>query len=178
MDDDALDAAELFELAPEGELDPRVIVERLVEEDDDHAHLKQADAGILVLMRVEQRVNQGKVELGSMHLPVWQGKLGPLARWLLAKVCDGLPDFIMILDDTFWRQATPLQRTALVDHELRHAAVARNKDGEERFTEEGDPVWAIAPHDLEEFNAIVQKYGPYLPDIHAFLRAAGMGPPK
>jgi hypothetical protein len=152
--------------APE---DPRCIAADLVLNDPHHAHMQHADAVIFFVMRAEPKVKGGRMELGSLRLPPNE----PLARWLLARYCGGLPDFIMTLDLTWWRDASPQARVALVDHELTHAMIATNQHGEERFDETGRPIWAIQSHDLEEFNRIVAKYGAWSDDIQQFLRAAG-----
>ena len=179
IDDAADDPSEAFFLPDQltcgEEGDPRLIAAKLVADDADHYDLREGDAVILFLMRADPKYDQHKVELGRMCLPMWQGSMGPVARWLLAKVCGGLPDFIMILDATFWTQATHEQRVALVDHELTHAAVKTDREGMKLFTDDGRPRWSIRPHDIEEFNRIVAKYGAWTPDITAFLAAAGAG---
>lgn len=162
------------ELGPPGcDMDPRAIAAELVATEPDHADLKQGEANILFLMRSETKLNQTKMELGSLQLPVFSGRTGALATWLMVRAFGALPDFIMILDAQFWRQAPREQRIALVDHELMHGCVAVNKEGEQRFADDGRPVWAIRPHDLEEFDSIVARHGAWSPDITRFLTAAG-----
>lgn len=158
---------------PGGPHDPRAIAADLVAHEEAHHHLRMGEAVILFLMRSETKVKQGKMELGSMSLTVFSGKNGDVGKWLLVKMCGALPDFIMILDADFWRQASSAARYALVDHELMHGAIKLNGDGEEIFTDDGRPCWAIKPHDLEEFDRIVAKHGAWSPDIARFLAAAG-----
>lgn len=176
MSDDVEGPANAFRLPEEGEEDPRPIVRRLVDELEEFNDLLVGEAVIMVVFRTEGLIKAGRQILGTMALPRWQGQMAPLALWLLAKACGGtVPDFIMTLDAEWWAQATPLQREALVYHELCHAEHAKTRDGDLRFTEEGLPVWAIRGHDIEEFQAVVRRYGAWSPDITAFIDAARAG---
>lgn len=167
-----MEAIEAFSHAPDGPDGPAEIAAALVKTDDAFLDLREGDAAILFLMREESKYNQDQLELGSMSIPAgFQGKLGVVARWLLAKVCGGLPDFIMILDAQWWTQATLEQRTALVFHEMLHAGVETDKDGMKKFTEEGRPRWCVRPHDLEAFDAEVERYGAWRPNIRSFVNA-------
>lgn len=160
--------ADAFFLPEEGDDDPRPIVHRLVHEQqiEDFLHLRMGEAVVMVVMRADAKHRNGKAVLGEMALPRFQGGMGAFALWLLAKACGGaLPDFLLILDAAWWRAASPHQREALVFHELRHADHARDKEGSPKFDDDGNPVWGIAPHDLEEFSSVVARYGAYLPDI-------------
>lgn len=155
--------------------DPRSIAAIIVDKDPDHNHLKLGEVNILFLFRRDPKFHQDKVELGSLSLPVFSGKNGAIAKWLMVRSFGTLPDFVMVLDQTFWEQSPIETRMALVDHELTHGIVARNKKGEERFGDDGRPIWAIKPHDIEEFDRIVAKHGAWTPDITRFLAAAGFG---
>lgn len=175
LDDDGLEPGDLFTVAAEGEHEPREIVARL-EELDEFAHLREGDAVFLFLMRAETKVKAGRVVLGEVALPRFQGGLAPLGTWLLAKACGGIvPDFIMILDAPWWADATPLQREALVYHELCHCIHARDKEGELKFNDAGLPVWGLIGHDIEEFRAVVKRYGAWAPDIESFIGALREG---
>ena len=159
-----------------GELDPKPIAGRLVKELDDFVHLRAGDAAVLFLMRAEPLVKAQRQVLGMLALPKFGGVLGKMGTWLLAKACGGvLPDFIMILDAAWWEQASPIQREALVYHELCHAAHAVDGFGEPRFTQDGDPIWEIKGHDVEEFNAVVERYGAWLGDLTSFIAALRKG---
>lgn len=168
------DPADAFFLPDEGDADPRPIIRRLVLEQQIEAfrHLRMGDAVILVVMRRERKRQGGKVVLGEMALPRFQGPLAGFGMWLLAKSGGGaLPDFIMILDAEFWASATTKQREALAFHELMHADHAQDRYGEPRFTDTGLPIWAIRDHDIAEFNEVVARYGAYLPDVREFAGA-------
>ncbi|RVT91454.1 hypothetical protein EOD42_22625 [Rhodovarius crocodyli] len=161
-----------FAPAPEGPNDPRPIMERLIECAEDFDTLRIAKPDILVLMRHVPKLRGGKRELGSMGLPGFQGAYAQLGMWLLEEFHGSIPAFILTLDAEFWEEASERQREALIFHELMHCMQALDKDGEPRFDAEGLPVWAIRPHDIEEFNEVVRRYGAWLPDVKAFISAA------
>lgn len=176
MSEDAPPPDAAFTLPQDGPDDPRPIVRRLVEEMEEFRDLRVGEAVIMAVFRTEPMVKAGRAVLGTMALPKFQGSNGPFAFWLLVKVCGGTPpDFILTLDAQFWGAATPMQREALVFHEMMHARHATDKEGELKFTDEGLPVWAIFGHDLEEFDATVRRYGAWLPDITRFVAAAREG---
>ena len=65
-------------------------------------------------------------------------------------------DFIITLDALFYRSASPLQRRALIDHELCHLD----------YSEEGGAdVPKLVGHDFEEFRVIILRYGLWTPDL-------------
>ncbi len=161
-----------FRLAQEGPADPRPIMARLVADAAEFEDLRVGEPAIMVLFRGIPKVKGGKRFLGEMCLPNFQGSLGQVALWLLAKACQGtLPDFLLILDAEWWGEASDREREALIFHELCHCMIALDRDGEKRFTDEGDPVWAIRAHDLEEFNAVARRYGAWATDIRDFMEA-------
>jgi hypothetical protein len=174
--EDPLPPAETFRLPAEGPDDPRPIIRRMVEEMDEFAHLRHGEAVIMTVFRAEPKSKNGKLILGYMAMPRFQGSLADFGLWLLATSCGGtLPDFLMVLDAEFWSTATPHQRDALIHHELMHAGHQKGRDGEPRFTDEGLPVWGLEPHSLEEFNTTVRRFGAWQGDISAFIVAAREG---
>ena len=60
-------------------------------------------------------------------------------------------DFIISIYDEAWEVMADQEKTALLDHELNHCSVGENKDGE--------PVYTIVPHDVEDFRVIIERYG-------------------
>lgn len=159
----------------DGQLDPGPIAARLTADLEEFAHLKMGEASVLFLMRSDEKLKAGRHVLGLMSLVRFQGDLGPVGEWMLARLCGGLPDYVMVLDAKWWAQAAPMQREALVYHELLHAEHARGRDGELRFTADGLPVWGIVGHDVEEFHKVAARYGAWSPDIQAFIGALQAG---
>jgi hypothetical protein len=82
-------------------------------------------------------------------------------------------DFIILLRRSFWldQRVTDLQRTALLDHELCHAAVKLDKHGEPALDSRGRVIYRMRKHDVEEFSCIVARHGTYKADLEAFAKA-------
>jgi hypothetical protein len=82
-------------------------------------------------------------------------------------------DFVIILRREFFEdlRVTDLQRRALLDHELNHAAVKYDADGRPVIDQRGRTVFRIRKHDLEEFAVIAERYGTWKKDIEAFAGA-------
>lgn len=156
----------------EPDMSPQDIANRLVDEVPRFSHLKEGEAVIMFVM-CDFKVNKkGRRVLGQISLPQFQGSMSKLCSWLLAMACEGhWPDYIMVLESEFWGNAQPKQREALVFHELCHTEHSVGKDGELKFKDDGRPVFGIQGHDIEEFNAVVERYGAWLPDIKLFAAA-------
>ena len=173
---EAIPPALFFDMAKEGEHEPREIAARLVAECEEFLDLRAGEPVILFLMRGSPKNKSGRWVLGEIALPRFMGALAPVGSWLLAKACGGAtPDFIMLLDAFWWAAARPDQRAALVHHELKHITVATDKEGEKRIDDDGNPQWALGGHDLEEFNDTVRRFGAWSPDIAPFLAALQEG---
>lgn len=82
-------------------------------------------------------------------------------------------DFCILLNQEFWLnpRVTDAQRQALLDHELMHAAVVYDEDGEIKHDERGRACYRIRKHDIEEFADIVARHGCYKRDLEEFARA-------
>ena len=167
--DELLDA---FSLPAEGPTHPAVIAERLMN-DPEHAHLREHDIQFAYLFRNAPKAKGGKVVLGSVHEPTCQGDMRDVFEWMLGRLFGSLPDYVMILDRGFWEGVTPQTREALLYHELCHVKQALDEYGSPRFNRQtGEPIYRLVAHDLEEFNAVVAKYGAWSPDIADFIAAA------
>lgn len=109
--------------------------------DNYHPHLEGASIGFL--MRSETTRSGGKTTLGK-------------ARKVTAEQQVYLDfDFIIWLAEDVWYSLSQHQREALVDHELSHCKF----DG---------LTASIAPHDVEEFTHIIERYGFWWPASDAF----------
>ena len=128
-----------------------------------HKHLKGRE--IKYLFRSEPEIIAGKECFGTAR------KVSGLNAFLAGSTLEHLgslttgegeepkPFFLMQVWDFGWSQLTGSQQIALVDHELMHFDV---EDGKLK----------IAPHDLEEFVAIVERHGLWEPNIKAIVDAA------
>ena len=82
-------------------------------------------------------------------------------------------DFVILLQQEFWTSeaVTDAQRRALLDHELCHAAVALDDEGEPKVDERGRTVYRLRKHDIEEFSQIVERHGTWKRDLEQFASA-------
>lgn len=87
-------------------------------------------------------------------------------------------DAIIMLNHEAWHAIdfTDLQKRALLDHELCHGALAMDKDMEPAV----DPntlrlKYRTRKHDMEEFRAIVERYGLHTWSIEAFAASMMKG---
>ncbi len=71
-------------------------------------------------------------------------------------------DFLIEVNWSAWLELTDEQRVALIDHELCHMGT--------KETDEGDrPV--LLPHDVQEFTAIVKRWGLWTDELAHFAKA-------
>ena len=70
-------------------------------------------------------------------------------------------DFDCFLDINieYWRKFTETQKIALIHHELLHIKGERDENNELQRDKEGNIVWKIIIHDIEEFEKIKSIYG-------------------
>ena len=155
---------------PDADTHPAIIAERVLQMPE-HSHLVEGEATIDWLMRTDEKRKGGKLVLGSAHMPTVQGDLRDMFEWMLGNLFGRMPDFLIILDREFWRQAPPSVREILVFHELSHCVHAKDRYGAPRFTRDGLPIWGMAAHDVEEFTATVARYGAWNQDIRLFVEA-------
>lgn len=155
---------------------PWPIYERLRRDAPEFEEIRDFEPTVAFLFRHESKVKNGKLILGMCSMPGVQGDLSPLFDWLLERVLGYAPIYLIWFDSQWWETATPLQREALTFHELSHIAIKKDQYGVQRFNQQtGDPVWGIIGHSLEEFDAVVRRYGAWTCDIERFVAAAREG---
>lgn len=138
----------------------------------EHVHLAEGEAAIEWLLRRDSKVKGGRYVLGTAHLPRVQGDLNPCFQWLLESFFGRAPDFLIVLDRQYWFDSTPLQREILVYHELTHCIHKKDLFGDPLYDENDRPRWGLRGHDVEEFTAVVRRYGAWNADLESFLAAA------
>lgn len=148
----------------------------------EHAHIVEAEARVEFLMRTHAEVKGGRQVLGTVFRPDVQGRLREVFQWLLEDKFGGLGegdrpiDYLIVLDAEWWMDADERDREILVYHEMCHIQPAYDKMGAQRFDRDtGLPVLTLAGHDVEEFSAVVRRYGAYSRDIRDFIGAASEG---
>lgn len=138
------------------------------------ASILEQDCAMAFVFRAGEFKLRGQAVLGTACLPRVQGALAPLFDQLLEDVLGYPPDFLITLGADWWAEASPQEREILVFHEALHCGQAKDQYGTLRFDRmTGRPVLSMVPHDLEEFNAVVARYGAWKGDVEAFLAAAG-----
>jgi hypothetical protein len=82
-------------------------------------------------------------------------------------------DFVILLNQEVWSapEFDDARRRALLDHELCHAQVSVDESGEERVDERGRKVWRTCKHDVEEFQAVIERHGCYKGELEKFAEA-------
>ena len=103
----------------------------------------------------------GRATLGKCR------KVGSLDRELMEY------DFVIILLREFWDSSdvTDEQRRALLDHELCHGAVVKDKNGDPVEDERGRKLYRTRKHDIEEFSQVVERHGTYKHELEKFAQA-------
>lgn len=80
-------------------------------------------------------------------------------------------DFCILLNKQYWEEFSHAQKVALIDHELSHAAVSTDKDGNVRCDDRGRILYRTRRHDTEEFRSVIRRHGLYKSDLEAFAQA-------
>lgn len=124
-----------------------------------HAHLAEAQIGMAWRMGWRSDTD-GHLRLGQCK------KRGDLDREL-----DGF-DFIVLLNSEAWPTLNDTQKRALIDHELCHAQIVCDADGQPKYNDRDRLVCRIRKHDVEEFRCIVDRHGVWTQDLEAIAKAA------
>jgi hypothetical protein len=86
-----------------------------------------------------------------------------------------IPKFLITIAADYSSECSDTDFCALVEHELYHIAQAVDIDGEPKFNDEGMPVLTMRDHDVNEFTAIVSRYGASA-DVAEMVAAANQQP--
>jgi hypothetical protein len=145
-------------VVPSGDVAYRLLEELVAEH---HPHL--AEAKLVLLFNRSWRVSAaGRLILGKC-------KLGSDLDRALADY-----DVAIQLNEEFWldEETSEQQKRALLDHELCHAKLRLDPDsGEPLLDDLGRRVYAIRPHDVEEFEDVIKRHGTYKRDLERFAAA-------
>lgn len=134
--------------------------------------LRDYDKTVAILFKDGELKLRGQLVAGLAALPEAQGAMKPLFSWLLEEQLGYHPDWLIILSADWWADASAIDREALVCHEAMHCGQQRDAYGEPKFNSAtGEPMLGIRPHDVEEFTAVVRRYGAWTPDLVAFADA-------
>lgn len=81
-------------------------------------------------------------------------------------------DFIIILNSEAWAKLDDSQRRALMHHELCHAAISLDQNGNVKKDARERTMFRVRKHDVEEFGDVIAEHGCYKSDLSAFVLAA------
>ena len=126
----------------------------------DHIHLSRARIGFLWTSAENSRM--GKRIIGTAEIPMFR-----CGKWQKARQEQQLsewfgfePDFLVTYDASFWINSEPPEILSLFEHELYHCGQAKDMFGLPKFSREtGKPIYALAPHSIEEHTGVVRRYG-------------------
>lgn len=125
-----------------------------------HGHLEQAKIG-LAWRSGWRSDTDGHMKLGQCR------KSSDLDR----EMYEGF-DFVILLNEEAWPTLNGEQKRALIDHELCHAALSMDANGEPKFNDRDRLCCRIKKHDVEEFRCIVERHGLYTQDLAEIATAA------
>ena len=147
----------------------------------DHAILASGQARIGWLWTNVESTRQGRRVLGKAEMPHFQGsgwnrerQAFQMREWFAGWWgFEPEPEFVITLDALWCAHAPDDAWCALVEHELYHCAQALDKFGAPAFNADtGRPKWRIRGHDVEEFTAVVARYGPDVVGARPLVDAA------
>jgi hypothetical protein len=73
----------------------------------------------------------------------------------------GLPDALIILDAEVWEELSAKEKEAILDHELNHLSLRRDRVGNVKYDDANRPKMVCKPHDFSfgGFHELVRRYG-------------------
>lgn len=85
----------------------------------------------------------------------------------------GIEDAVITLSGPHWRGLDEAGRVALLDHELEHLELSRDREGNVRSDDQGRPKLKLRLHDwqLGGFESIAKRHGPAAPEVTAYRAA-------
>lgn len=144
----------------------------------DHRHLARARLGFLWTNVPHKK--QMKRVAGTAEMPASQGNVWAKARgqYQLDQWFRQPLHFLIILDASYALECDDVHFAALIDHELYHCAQAVDAFGCRRYNKEGEPVFSMRGHDVEEFVGVVRRFGIGAAEDAAaqLVAAAGIAP--
>ena len=144
----------------------------------DHEHLSEAHIGFLwtnCYNAKQMRVVLGQAEImPPMAMGKWQRAraIQQIEEWFGGE----MPDFLITFGAPACAGMNDASFCALVEHELYHCAQALDAFGMPKFNKEGQPVYAIRGHDVEEFVGVVRRYGSDAAGVKPMVEAAKAKP--
>ena len=125
-----------------------------------HAHLEAAKIGLAWRMGWKSDTD-GHMTMGQCR------KSSDLDREMYAGF-----DFVILLNEEAWPTLNDSHKRALIDHELCHAAITMDADGNPKYNDRDRLCCRVKKHDIDEFKCIVERHGLYTQDLEDIAKAA------
>jgi hypothetical protein len=125
----------------------------------DHWHLEVAKVGV-VWTNVENIKNGTRIA-GTAEYLGGGGAIWPKARqnYQYYEWFGEVPDFLICLDANVAYSYDDASFCALLEHEMYHCGIKRDKWKAPKFDMMGNPQFGILDHDVTEFVRVVERYG-------------------
>jgi hypothetical protein len=167
----------------EGDDSPWPIFRRVLEYSELDLQAGLFDLGVTWAFVMREDPNDwlrgGKRILGTAQMPAVTGALSGLFDQLLEDTLGYLPDFLIVLNSTYWADASDREREILIFHEAKHCGQAFDAFGMPKFSKQtGRPILGMVAHDVEEFSDVVARYGAWKSDLRDFFDAYEHGPKR
>jgi hypothetical protein len=167
-----------YALFPEAQ----AILDRLVTDEDQFAHVRLAQARIVCIASARAVMLHGQpcdavISDGNVQAiqPV-KGLCELLISAFVHELHEGeTPDYLVFFDAARWSVKDDLRRERLVFHELCHLQQKLTRDGDPAVDDQGRPRLALVPHDYEFFGAELERYGVVTCDLDAVVPAIVTG---
>lgn len=143
---------------------------------EDHAHLRSAVIGWLWTSAPAS--NKGRTILGEakMITPPQEKWGKAMSDYQIRQWFGRVPDFLITISAFHATEMDDASFCALVEHELMHCGQALDAFGSPRYRRDGSSIFALRPHDVEEFVGIVARYGARASGVEAMVAAAMQKP--
>lgn len=128
---------------------------------DHYSDLKECEVSFTYLFAYAPRDKNGEPKGDALKSGSGMALLAKVERTSLKNRVLGESDVTMLIDGDKWKNLQDNMKVALIDHELYHVLVKRDKDGHVVSDDIGRPVIKMRPHDWEitGFKAIAERYG-------------------
>lgn len=136
-------------------------------------HSDLASAGVTVLtLFAHAKVDEKSGELIGCAL-----KHNGYPALALVRITDlkdrvaGMPDCRILLDGDLWPEKSAKEQMAILDHELEHVKLVRDKEGKIKYDAADRPKLKLKPHDAQigVFYDVVERHGKDAIEAQAYI---------
>lgn len=143
---------------------PKKVKIKFVERQDDDGRVREPYA-IMERLIATERADLAQARIGIAWREGWKRDKDGLLKCGQCKKRNELDrtlgeyDFVILLNREAWRGFDGRQRERLIFHELCHAEIETDANGDEKRDEAGRLVTRGRKHNIQEFREVVEKYG-------------------